>query len=266
MLGLSRSAIVRLVALGFVKPKRGPRQAYLFSFQDVVLLRTAHELRAANIPGSKITRSLRRLKDELPTEAPLSGLRITAVGSEIAVRDGAAQWQVDSGQLLMDFDVVPAAQGPVQLLTRRDRAAPAAAEPGASDWFRRGVELEASDAAQAEHAYRRAIELAPDDADPYLNLVALLCDAGRATDAIELSRQAVRYVPAEPLVHFNLAVALEDAGQPEAALASYEACIRLAPELADAHYNAARLHERLGHSTRAIRHYSEYRRLQRADR
>ena len=41
MLGLSRSAIVRLVELGFVKPKRGPRQAYLFSFQDVVLLRTA---------------------------------------------------------------------------------------------------------------------------------------------------------------------------------------------------------------------------------
>src|SRR6478735_8684193 len=104
MLGLSRSAIVRLVALGFVKPKRGPRQAYLFSFQDVVLLRTAHELRAANIPGSKITRSLRRLKDELPTEAPLSGLRITAVGKDIVVRNRDSQWAADTGQLVMDFD------------------------------------------------------------------------------------------------------------------------------------------------------------------
>jgi len=41
MLGLSRSAIVRLVESGFVKPGRGPRRAYVFSFQDVVLLRTA---------------------------------------------------------------------------------------------------------------------------------------------------------------------------------------------------------------------------------
>ena len=84
MLGLSRSAIVRLIEMGFVKPKRGPRQAYLFSFQDVVLLRTAYELRTASIPMAKILRSLRRLKD-LPAEAPLSGLRITAVGNDIAV-------------------------------------------------------------------------------------------------------------------------------------------------------------------------------------
>jgi hypothetical protein len=37
-------------------------------------------LRAANIPASKITRSLRRLKDELQAEAPLSGSRITGGG------------------------------------------------------------------------------------------------------------------------------------------------------------------------------------------
>jgi hypothetical protein len=104
MLGLSRSAIVRLVELGFVKPKRGPRQAYLFSFQDVVLLRTAHELRSASIPTTKILRSLKRLKDELPAEAPLSGLRITAVGKDIVVRNRDSQWAADTGQLLMDFD------------------------------------------------------------------------------------------------------------------------------------------------------------------
>jgi tetratricopeptide (TPR) repeat protein len=267
MLGLSKAVLSGLIASGFVTPSRGPRREYRFTFQDVVLLRTAHGLQTARIPPRKILRSLHRLRSTLPDELPLTGLRITAVGNEIAVRDGAAQWQaVDSGQLLIDFDVVQAAAGPVQLRTRSEPAPSTAAEADAVDWFRRGVELEATDAAQAERAYRRAIALAPGDADPYLNLVALLCDAGRAPDAIDLSREALRHCPSEPLIHFNLAVALEDAEQPEAALASYEACIRLAPDLADAHYNAARLHERLGHSTQAIRHYSEYRRLQRADR
>ena len=95
LLGLSRSAIVQLVKLGFVKPERGARRAYEFSFQDVVLLRTAHELRSASIPTGKILRALRRLKDELPADAPLSGPRITAVGNDIVVRNRDSQWAAE---------------------------------------------------------------------------------------------------------------------------------------------------------------------------
>lgn len=59
-LGLSRGVVAGLVAAGFVSPTRGPRNEYRFSFQDVVLLRTAHALRAANIPPRRIVRSLQR--------------------------------------------------------------------------------------------------------------------------------------------------------------------------------------------------------------
>ena len=107
MLGISRSAISSLMAAGFVSPGRGRRREYRFTFQDVVMLRTAHCLREAQIPGRKILRSLRRLRDTLPAELPLSGLRITAAGNELAVRAGDTQWQVDSGQLLLDFEVRP---------------------------------------------------------------------------------------------------------------------------------------------------------------
>ena len=61
MLGLSRSAIAGLIANGFVRPARGPRNAYRFSFRDVVLLRTAHDLQAADIPTRTILRALQRL-------------------------------------------------------------------------------------------------------------------------------------------------------------------------------------------------------------
>ena len=44
MLGLSRGVITGLVDAGFVTPTRGKRREYRFSFQDVVLLRTAYGL------------------------------------------------------------------------------------------------------------------------------------------------------------------------------------------------------------------------------
>lgn len=258
MLGISRAVIGSLVASGFVSPSRGMRNEYRFTFQDVVLLRTAYSLTQAHIPARKILRSLRRLRETLPREMPLSGLRITAVGSEIAVQEGDARRQVDSGQLLFDFEVQPVA-GNVSFLA----AEPADAAERPQDWFERGSMLEATSKTEAELAYKRAIVLAPDYVEPYLNLGVMLCDSGRGAEAVELYRSALRQRPDEALLHFNLAVALEDLKRNEEALAAYEECLRLAPKLADAHYNAARLHELSGHRSQAIRHYSEYRRLQR---
>jgi DNA-binding transcriptional MerR regulator len=54
--------ITALIAAGVISPRRGARREYRFSFQDVVLLRTARSLREARIPTRHITRSLRRLQ------------------------------------------------------------------------------------------------------------------------------------------------------------------------------------------------------------
>ncbi len=120
MLGLPRRAITALIAAGFVTPGRGPRNAYRFSFQDVVLLRTAWQLRQAQIPPRRLLRSLRQLRAKLPDTIPLSGLRIKVIGNDVAVRaagdDGdAARWQAPSGQLLLDFELAPTAAGAVQI-------------------------------------------------------------------------------------------------------------------------------------------------------
>ena len=47
LLRLPRSTIRSLVNAGFVSPDRGPRGAWRFSFQDLIVLRTAQELSAA---------------------------------------------------------------------------------------------------------------------------------------------------------------------------------------------------------------------------
>ena len=257
MLGLSRSIVDGLIAEGFVTPTRGPRNEWRFTFQDLMLLRTAFALQASKIPPRKILRSLARLKATLPQELPLTGLRITAIGADVAVRDRDGQWQADSGQLLMDFDVAPLA-GSVAFLARD--TAPSAS-PGAPAWFERGLALEATDAAAAEAAYRRALALAPDLEDAYLNLGAMLSDKRRFAELAALSDAAVKHCPASALIHFNRGVALDHLERLPEAAASYECSLVLDPALADAHYNLGLLREQLGDKHGALRHFNAYRRL-----
>jgi tetratricopeptide (TPR) repeat protein len=273
MLGISRSVVTGLIGAGFVTPVRGARNEYRFSFQDVVLLRTAYDLRAARIPPRRILRSLQRLKAALPRELPLTGLRITAVGNDIAVRDGSGQWASETGQLLMDFEVSPApgtvailphgsASNPANAVQATSRAGPR--RGSAAEWFIRGEKLEETAAkAAAEAAYRRAVAIAPDYADAWLNLGAMLCEAGRCGEAAELYDEALVHCPDEALLHYNRAIALEDLGRIDEAITSYETCLELAPAVADAHFNAARLYEQAGNAQKAVRHFSAYRRLQR---
>lgn len=295
-LGLSRGVIAGLIAAGFVTPTRGARNAYRFSFQDVVLLRTAVDLQAAHIGPRRIVAALKKLRAALPADLPLTGLRIDAVGSDVTVRTGGTRWHAESGQQLLDFEVVPmtgsvtllprpirspgssspflSASEPVSETTRRPRDAPsradttaphdaaAARNDQASALFERAEALEATDTRAAEATYRQAMTTAPERADIVLNLGALLCDAERFGEAVALFDRALVRFPADASLHFNRAIALEDQGRDAEALAAYEACLRLEPTLADAHFNAARLHEKMGDAKKAVRHLSAYRRLQ----
>lgn len=262
MLGLSRGVIMGLVEAGFVVPARGPRNEYRFSFQDVVLLRTAYQLRRAHIAPRTLLRSLRQLRSRLPQALPLSGLRIRAVGADVAVKEGDAQWEAQSGQMLLDLEVLGASGNSVAFL---QHTAPAA-EPvlaSATEWYDRALSLEQDDPAAAEAAYRRALQLEPDFANAYANLGALLCEHQRWDEAVALFEQGLRRCPDVALLHFNRAIALEELRRNDDALAAYLACLRLDAGFADAHYNAARLLELAGHPQAAVQHYSAYRRLQR---
>lgn len=257
MLGLSRTTVTGLIDAGFVAPVRGPRNEHRFSFQDLMLLRTAFTLQQASIPPRKILRSLAKLKAELPAELPLTGLRITAVGTDVAVRDRFGHWQADSGQLLMDFEVSTVA-GSVSIMPSARKGAP----PSAIDWYRQGLALEDSDLAAAENAYRRAIVSEPTRAAPYLNLGALLCESDRCADAVLLYESAVENIGNDPLIHFNHAIALEDDRRFDDAIAAYRLVLSIDSNFADAHYNLGLLLEKLNQRQGALRHFNAYRRLE----
>nr|WP_110854762.1 tetratricopeptide repeat protein [Paraburkholderia silvatlantica] len=260
MLGVTRRVVSGLIAAGFVKPSRGPRNAYRFTFQDVVLLRTALQLRDARIAPRKIIMALTRLRDELPDELPLTGIRVSAVGNDVAVRTGPSQWDAATGQFLLDFEVAQI-KGDVVFLD----SAPAQKNLAhqAHEWYDLGEQLRAADASGAERAYRKAIALSPHPFyAAFVDLGALLCELeSRCEDALQVFDEALAHFPNDAVLHFNRAIAFEELGRFEDAERSYTRCLELDPTYADAHHNLAMLLERRGDPQGLVRHLNAYRRL-----
>jgi tetratricopeptide (TPR) repeat protein len=258
LLRLQPATIRALIEAGFVSPARGPRNAWRFSFQDLIVLRTAQALASAKVPARRITRSMKELRRHLPESMPLSGLSICAVADRVVVREGSRRWQAESGQYLLAFEGDPA-DGSLSVI---DRAAPQP-QASATGWFDRAVELEEDAPEAAMQAYERAVAADPTLLDAHINLGRLLHDARRLEKAERAYRDGLKSCGDDPVLLYNLGVLLEDLGRKSEAAATYEAALRGDPALADCHYNLALLCEALDKPKEAIRHMAQYRRLTR---
>lgn len=260
MLGLTPEQVRAQVRAGFLAPRQGPRGEYYFSFQDLVLLRTAKGLLAARVPRRRVRLALQNLREQLPEGQPLTGVRISAQGHHVVVRDGPALWNPESGQAIFDFEVAELAR---EASTLPLRAVPEKREEpeNAADWFDYGSAVEEDDPEEALSAYRRALELDPGLADAHLNLGRLLHESGRADEAEDHYRRALETWPDDATAHFNLGVALQDQARLREAAEAYEAAVALDPDFADAYFNAAGVYEELGEREDAFRHLRTYRRL-----
>ena len=260
LLGLRPSQIRTYAEKGFLAPARGPEGELQFGFHDLVLLRTASELSAAKIPQRKVLRALERLREQLPSGRSLTGVRITADGENVVVRDGGAVWIPESGQSLFDFSVADLEAGtvpPTAPLVHR----PAEQDSEAEYWFEQACELELSSAESAIDAYERALEADPHHADAHVNLGRLLHEQGATAAAEQHYRAAVEANPEHDTAAFNLGVALEDLGRIDDAMEAYAKAIALDPDNADAHYNLAGIYEQRGDKQAALRHLKIYRAL-----
>lgn len=209
LLRLPRRTIHGLIKAGFVSPSRGPRRAYLFSFQDLIVLRTAQALAAANVPAKRITRSLKELRRHLPDSMPLSGLSIGAVGERVVVKEGASRWQAESGQYLLAFEGDPVA-GDLKVMEKTESL---------EALIGRGYFLhEAGRLTEAETVYRSALKAWGADALLLYNLGVLLEDLDRKTEAMESYQAALRDDPLMADCHYNLALLCEQLSRPQEAI------------------------------------------------
>jgi len=264
LLDLSVGQVRAYARAGFLEPARGSRGEYRFSFQDLVLLRTAKGLVAARIPPRQVRRALRTLKRQLPAGRPLSALQITAAGDRIVVRQGDTLWNPESGQIQLNFDVSELAEKVAPHARRAvEQARESEEELDAEDWYSLGVELETAAPNHAREAYRRALELDPTDAASRINLGRLLHEAGHLQAAESHYRIALAHGSSNGTALFNLGVSLEDLGRSREAMQAYRDAIAASPDLADAYYNLARLLEQDGDSEAALRYLKTYRKLTR---
>lgn len=261
MLGLSPAQIRAYASDGFLDPERGPRGELRFGFHDLIILRTAGELSAANIPQRKVRRVLEKLREQLPEGRSLTAVRIAADGERVVVRDGDAVWNPESGQALFDFAVADLAAKAAPLIHRNAAEAREREDLTADEWYELGCELEMSSAEEAKDAYERAIKEDPGHADARVNLGRLLHEENAPAAAEQHYRAALEADPGHEIAAFNLGVALEDLGRVDQAIRAYQQALALDPENADAHYNLAGIYERRGEKQAALRHLKAYREL-----
>jgi tetratricopeptide (TPR) repeat protein len=283
MLGLSPARLQAYVKAGLLCPQRGHDGELRFSFQDLLLLRTAEGLVTERLPPRRVRDALQRLRRRMPIEQPLTGIQLSTEGGHVVVRDGATAWRADSGQGLLTFSDPTAALRPehvrvgaavaeIRPLTSivefegdseggRARIDNDGAHPTADDLYDLGCSLETSAPEAARAAYHRVLAVDPHHADTHVNLGRLMHESGDHSFAEEHYRAALALRPDDATARFNLGVVLEDRGRPDAALEMYEATVAVDPGNADAHFNAARLHDSAGHYEAALRHLREYRNL-----
>lgn len=257
-LGVPDSKIRSCARAALLAPGRGRGGRLQWSFQDLVLLRTANALLDARVPSRRIRRMIASLRRQLPADQALSSVSIYADGRRAVAWDGAARWQPDSGQFLFNFDAQAVAAIAAPLRT------PAPAAPvtrRAVDWFNLGCELDVSSPAEARHAYEQALALDARLADAHVNLGRLLHQSGDVARAEGHYRDAIGLDPADAVAHFNLAGLLEETGRAPDAVAAYQRALAADPDFADAHYNLGLLLDGLGRRAPAMTHLRAARRL-----
>jgi tetratricopeptide (TPR) repeat protein len=235
--------------------------AQVFSFHDLIALKTLLKLREQRIAPRTIGRALHSLKTKLAgVERPLSELKIISDGGKIAVQIGGQKMDAISGQLLLNFeeaDLQKLASFPVK------RPDPVVKEREAEAHFQLGLQLEETGAPveQAIAAYKKAIAANPCAAGALVNLGTLYYRMRKFSDAEAHYQKAIEADPKYPLAHFNLGNLYDEIGEIDQARRHYEAALAVNPSYSDAHFNLALLCERCGQALQAVGHWKAYLKL-----
>ena len=258
-LGLPDSRVRTCARAALLAPPRGRDGRLQWSFQDLLLLRTAKELLDARVPARRIRRMIASLRRQLSPDRALSSLTIYADGRRAVAWDGTARWQPDSGQFLFNFDAQTAGAGVTPV---REPPSEATGETRtAEDWFNLGCELDAASSDEARHAYEQALALDPGLADAHVNLGRLHQHGGAPARAETHYRAAIALAPDDAVAHFNLGALLEETGRAPEAVIAYQRAVAADPDFADAHYNLGLLLDALGRRPTAMTHLRAARRL-----
>lgn len=243
----TEARVRNLAKIGGVVPRAGRGERPLFSFQELLLLRTTRGLLDAGIPPKRVRRVWSSLRRQLDADLPLTSVRILADGDRAVAWHGNAPWQPDSGQFLLHFDGadLAVASAPAAVIEE-------AATPDAPEQARPEV------SATPTRPVLRVVPPLPEEAAGAESTTGADGSPDIVPGSFERARKPRRAAPptVSPEQWFHIGCELEDASPVEARHA-YLLALDGDPDYADAHINLGRLHHEDHELENAERHYRE---------
>ena len=271
ILAVQESRLRYWMQTGFVGATVRKGGRFYYTFRDLVAVKAAKDLLAADIALQTARKAVEALRKQLPDDThPFSRLRVCSDGETIVALADDRAWEPVNGQVVMAFNLPSFGQHVSETLAmpRVDPAAPSAVEDspteanGGTTAYRNFVEACAAedrgDSQLAEHLFRLALELEPHMAAALTNLGNLVYRQGELEEARRLYERALDHDPNQPEARYNLANLLEDLGETELAVAELRRVCAAAPDFADAHYNLGVMLAQIGGTAQAKEHLQRY--------
>jgi predicted AlkP superfamily phosphohydrolase/phosphomutase/tetratricopeptide (TPR) repeat protein len=107
---------------------------------------------------------------------------------------------------------------------------------------------------EAEEAFRKSLELDPDNAESFYGLSVALPRQGRLEEGVQCGLQAISLFHDFPIAHFQLGAVLSRLGWYERALQAFEICLAMRPDFALAHRYVSQIAGRVGQPETANKH------------
>ncbi|OUU78778.1 MAG: hypothetical protein CBC38_06600 [Gammaproteobacteria bacterium TMED78] len=243
------------------KIKKTSSGHFRFSFQDLVLLKAAKNLFLSSNKKNNVWRSLRSLRNHLPSDRPLSSIRVVLEDEKIIVSEKNNSWEIESGQVIMNFSVEDMKQKVAPSLYASIEKYIGEVST-ADEWFSLALEFDQIGGKDdACSAYREALKIDPKHTSSLINLGRILHKKESYNEAEELYLQALSIDPNNSIAAFNLGVILEDKGSPKDAIQAYKISLDIKPNMIDAHYNLALLYKKEGDERNSLKHFSKFQNL-----
>ncbi|HET9988598.1 MAG TPA: tetratricopeptide repeat protein [Kofleriaceae bacterium] len=271
ILAVQESRLRYWTQTGFVGPTVRKGGRFYYTFTDLVAVKSAKDLLAANITLQTARKAVEALKKALPGDThPASKLRVCSDGKTIVALADDAAFEPIGGQVVMAFSLATFGEHVAEVLAmpRVDPNAPmevtdAPTEAnGGTTAYRHFVEACAAedrgDSETAEHLFRQAIDLEPNMAAALTNLGNLVYRQGELEEARRFYERALDHDPLQAEARYNLANLLEDLGETELAIAELRRVCAACPEFADAHYNLGLMLAQVGGTAQAKQHLERY--------
>jgi tetratricopeptide (TPR) repeat protein len=271
ILAVQESRLRYWMQTGFVGPTVRKGGRFYYTFCDLVSVKAAKDLLAADIPLQKARKAVESLKKLLPADThPASRMRVCSDGETIVALKDDVAFEPISGQVVMAFNL-PAFGEHISEVLAMPRVDPSAPQEvtdspteanGGTTAYRHFVEACAAedrgDSQTAEHLFRQAIDLEPNMAAALTNLGNLVYRQGELEEARRLYERALEHDPNQPEARYNLANLLEDMGETDLAIAELRKVCAAAPEFADAHYNLGLMLAQVGGTSQAKQYLERY--------